>query len=120
MSMGGLIAVVQDDIARAIEVEGEDAVPGLDIVHRQRLAYSLGDGFYLVMRNVEGSQRFFNWRQVSNVVEGLRLFLIVGERNYCTQFRFWDEPGPWREEELGVGGVVLERGGAEEVADEKS
>lgn len=86
MSMGGLIAVIQHDIAEAIEIEGEDAFPGLDPDQRQRLGYTLGDGFYLVMRSVKGSQIFFTWRQLSNVVEGLRLFLIVGERNYCTTF----------------------------------
>lgn len=120
MSMGGLIAVIQHDIAEAIEIEGEDAFPVLDIDHRQRLGYTLGDGFYLVVRSVKGSQRLFTWRQLSNVVEGLRLFLIIGERNYCTEFKFWDGPGRWRVEHLGSGGIVLDRSGAEEVADEKS
>lgn len=119
MSMGGLIAVIQHDIAEAIEIEGEDAFPGLDPDHRQRLGYTLGDGFWLGMQSVKDSH--FTWRQLRNVVEGLRLFLIVGERNYCTKFAFWDGPGSWSRQKLGSGGlVVLDESGAEEVADEKS
>lgn len=121
MSMGGLIAVLQQMITDDIVNEGEYAYPGLVDVYRQELAYRLGDGFYFFVHTPKGSQRVFTWRQLRNVVEGLRLFLIVGERNYCTKFQSWD--GPWRwihvGQELGEGGIVLDRNGAEKVADRK-
>lgn len=112
MSMGGLIAVIQHDIAEAIEIEGEDEFPGLVDDHRQRVGETLGDGFYLIMSNA--TPRLFTWRQLSNVMEGLRLFLIVGERNYCVNFKFWDGPGG----RLGGGAILLGGDGADQVADE--
>ena len=118
MSMDGLIAEIQQEITDGIEDEGEDAFPGLNIGHRQSLAYTLGDGFSLVIRSVKGLQRRFTWRQLSNVVEQLRLFLIVGERNYCTKFHFWNGRWRWMGKHLGKGEIVLDIDGTEQVADE--
>lgn len=88
---------MQDAIAEGIESDGEDAFPSLNpFLQELRFGWMLGDGFYLVICNLERSGTFFNWRQLSNVVEGLRLFLVVGERPFATKFKFWDGPGRWR------------------------
>lgn len=109
MSMGGLIAVIQHAIDEGILRDGEEAFPGLDIIAgRQRFGWTLGDGFYFVVSNVEYTGIYFNWGNLKDVVEGLRLFLIVGERYYATAFNFWDGPGWWWRMQLGSGGFEID------------
>ena len=91
--------------------DGEDAFPGLGAGFGGNQAYGrgLGDGFSFEVWNVRNSGRYFTWGQVGNVVEGLKLFLLEGERCYLTAFNFWDGPGWWRRNPLGHGGIVVER-----------
>lgn len=120
MSLGGLVAIMQHAIVEGIGRDGEDAYPGLDMIaDRQRFGWTLGDGFHFYIRNVERSGRYFTWEQVKNVVEGLRLFLIVGERYYATAFSFRDGPGSWWMMSLGFGGFVIDSDGEEEIFDHK-
>ncbi|CAF9941693.1 hypothetical protein IMSHALPRED_002850 [Imshaugia aleurites] len=114
MSMAGLIAVIQHSIIEGIERDGAEAFPGLDIVlDRQKFGWTLGDGFHSKIRSIQNSGRFFTWGQLQNVVEGLRLYLIVGERYYATAFNFWDGPGWWRRNPLGRGSIIVDRIGKE-------
>ena len=108
MTMGGLIAVVQHVIVEGIDEDGEEAFPATNIfLGQQTFEWTPGDGFYFQTHNVN-TGTFFTWGQLKNVVEGLRLFLIVGERYYGTAFTFWDGPGWWRRRPLGVGGLWLD------------
>ena len=110
MSLGGLIALIQDEIVRGIETFGEDAFPGLNVVAAtQQFGWSLGDGFHFEVYNVMFSGTFFTWRQLGHVVEGLRLFLVVGRRPFATEFRFWDGPREWWRTRLGGGAFVVDR-----------
>lgn len=114
MSMGGLIAVMQHDILEGIERDGVEAFPGLNILAgKQRVGWTLGDGFHFTIRCINRSGRYFTWGQLQNVVEGLRLFLIVGERYYSTTFNFWDGPGWWWKKPLGVGAFTMSGAGTE-------
>lgn len=109
MSMAGLIAIIQHGIVEGIEGQGEDECPGIDWIHnRQRFVWRLDYGFYFEIHNVSGSGRYFTWGQLKDVVEGLRLYLVVGERSYSTKFHFWD--GWWRSR-LGGGGFIVEEEG---------
>ena len=106
--MGGLIAVAQHEVERGIERDGADFFPGIDGLE-QKIGWSLGDGFTFVLHNnYEVVDQFFTWQQARNVVEGLRLYLIVGERFYATEFAFWDGPRLFRFA-LGGGGIVVNR-----------
>ena len=117
LSLGGLIAFIQDEIVRGIDRYGEDAYPALNIVtEEQRFAWTLGDGFRFQIHSARSSGLFFTWRQLGNVVEGLRLFLVVGERPFATRFRFWDGPGWSSKRRLGGGAIVVDGNGSGEVA----
>ena len=108
LSLGGLIAFIQHAIIEGIERDGEDAFPGLNIVeNRQNFGWTLGDGFHFEMHNIKGSGTFFTWEQLKDVVEGLRLYLMVGERYYATMFSFWDGEKWWWRMPLGGGGFVI-------------
>lgn len=108
MTMGGLMAVVQHVIIEGINENGEEAFPATNIfLGEQIFEWTLGDGYYFQTRNLK-TGTFFTWGQLKNVVEGLRLFLIVGERYYATDFSFWDGPGWWRRRPLGFGGLWLD------------
>ena len=109
MNLGGLIAIMQHETLRGIDRYGEDAYPGLNIVtEEQRFGWTLGDGFHFEVHSVRLSGVFFTWRQLANVVEGLRLFLVVGERPFATRFRFWDGPGWSSRRRLGGGAFVVD------------
>ena len=108
-SLGGLIAIMQHETLRGINRYGEDAYPGLNIVtEEQRFGWTLGDGFHFEIHSVRFSGIFFTWRQLGNVVEGLRLFLVVGERPFATRFRFWDGLGWSSRRRLGGGAFVVD------------
>lgn len=101
-----LIGYIQHCINESIEVDGEHAYPPIDLAQSQQLyLWTLGAGIYIVIENVKGSGRYFTWGQLKNVVEGLRLFLIEGQRYYKTAFTFWD--GRWQPL-LGEGRFILE------------
>ena len=117
LSLGGLIAVMQHEILRGINQYGEDTYVGFNILaYGQRFQWTLGDGFHFEIHNVKSSNRFFTWKQLENVVEGLRLFLVVGERPFAPRFRFWDGAGWSRTRTLGDGGFVGDRVGSGEIA----
>lgn len=104
--MGGLIATVQYFIDQGIENYGLEGYPGIvQLTGIQEFGYTLGDGCHFYIRNVKGSGRYFTWEQARNVLEGLRLYLIVGERFYATSFGFWDGPGTLGNSPLGGGGL---------------
>lgn len=104
MDMSGLIAVIQHIISEGIENHGEGAYPGVNFFGgSQKFRYTLGDGIDFLVWNVRHSGEYFTWGQLQNVVEGLRLYLVVGERYYATAFNFWDGPGRWRHPNLGGG-----------------
>ena len=119
MSLGGLLAVVQDIISEGIRVDGEDAHPGVDpLFMYQTVDYSLGDGFRLVVDSRLPATSFFTLAQLRNVVRGLELYLVEGGRPYATVFSFWDGPRSWWTSPLGHGAVAL--GNEEvEIADQK-
>lgn len=108
--MGGLIAVVQHEIERGIQQDGADFSPGVEGGGLwQRIGWSLGDGFTFVLHNNDDVvDQYFSWQQAWNVAEGLRLYLIVGQRFYATEFAFWDGPRLFRFA-LGGGGIVVNR-----------
>ena len=118
MGMGGLIAVVQYEIEMSIEREGADFHPWINYLEQQMFTYTLGDGFSLILHSTELPGRYFTLQQAANVVEGLRLFSIVGEKFYATEFNFWDGPGRFRLV-LGGGGIVVDGNGVEELAEQK-
>lgn len=108
LSLGGLIAFIQHEIIEGINRDGEDAFPGLNIVEdEQKFGWTLGYGFHFEMHNLKGSGKYIKWEQVKNVVEGLRLYLMVGERYYATMFNFWDGVR-WGRMPLGYGGFVID------------
>lgn len=119
LSLGGLIAYVQDQIVEGINEHGEDSYPGLNIAtEEQRFGWALGDGFHFEIHSVRYSGRYFTWRQLRNMVEGLRLFLVVGERPFATRFLFWDGPRAWRWR-MGGGGIVVDGAGVGETSELK-
>jgi len=87
MAMGGLIAVVQDLIDRAIEEAGPQVVYPPTIAGWQYFHYDLGDGLILSVWNLQAG-RYWTWGTFKNVVEGLRQYLIVGEKFRRTYFNF--------------------------------
>ena len=72
------------------------------------------------MHNVKGTGVFFTWGQLKDVVEGLRLFLMVGERYYATAFNFWVGSQWWWRMPLGGGGVWIDREGEGDIADQRA
>ena len=120
MSMGGLIAVIQHAIVEGIEEDGEEHLPNIDpLSGLQRFDWTLGDGFYFQIMNILGTGRYFTWGQMKDVVEGLRLYLMIGKKYYATAFSFWVGPGWWRRLPLGAGGLWVDRDRKEEIANQK-
>lgn len=108
MSLTGLIAVVQHAIVEGIHFDGEDAYPDLNIFYgKQRFQWTLGDGFTFLVWNSK-SGNYFTWEQLKHLVEGLKLYLVDGDRYYSVAFNFWDGPGWWRMPPLGHGGFMLD------------
>ena len=119
LSLGGLLAVVQDIISESIREDGEDAHPGVDPYFMyQTVAYSLGDGFRLKVYSRLPATTLFTLGQLRNVVRGLELYLVEGERPYATVFSFWDGPRSWWTSPLGHGAVALGNEDVE-IADQK-
>ena len=54
---------------------------------RQRFGKTLHDGIDLEIWNV-GGMRYFTWEMLRSLMEGLRLYLVVGGRNYQCSFTF--------------------------------
>ncbi|KAM0796650.1 hypothetical protein BDR22DRAFT_965966 [Usnea florida] len=119
-SLGGLIAVVEDLIVQGIARDGEDFEPGVDPIFRyQELDYSLGDGFHWEVYSNIPAPEFFTWGQLRNVVRGLELYLVQGQRPYTTSFSFWDGPRTWLTPPLGLGVIALGNDPRRESADQK-
>ena len=120
LSLGGLIASVEDLVALAIRRDGPNLCPGVDPIFRyQQLEYSLGDGFHFEMYTDIPAPEFFTWGEIKNVVKGLELYLVQGQRPYVTSFSFWDGPRTLLTRPLGHGGVRLGNELLAERADQK-
>lgn len=87
-----LLRITEDNIQRGIDVLGRDALfPALGNDHRQQFTEEgLGTVRISISDFKAGNQ--FCWGDVWDVVEGLRLFLLEGERSFVTYFTFWEEP----------------------------
>lgn len=117
MSMGGLIAVIQHAIVEGIDEDGEEHHPNIDLLaDEQNFEWTLGDGFYFQISSVADTGRYFTWGQLKDVVEGLRLYLITGDKYYATAFNFWDGPRWWGRLPLGGGGFWVDRDRKEEIS----
>ena len=120
LSLGGLIASVEDLVVQGIRDDGEDMCPGVDPIFRyQELEYSLGDGFHFEVYTDIPAPEFFTWGEIKNVVKGLELFLVQGQRPYATAFSFWDGPRGLFTRPLGHGSVRLGNDPLGESADQK-
>ena len=120
MSLGGLIAVIEDLIVEGINRDGEDFEPGVDPIFRyQEVEYSLGDGFHWEVYSNIPAPDYFTWGQLKNVVRGLELYLVQGQRPYTTRFSFWDGPRTWLTPPLGLGVIALGNEPPMESADQK-
>ena len=120
LSLGGLIASVQDTIVQGIRIGGENLCPGVDPIFRyQELDYSLGDGFHFEVYTDIPAPEFFTWGELKNVVRGLELYLVQGQRPYATVFSFWDGPRSWHTRPLGHGRIELGNEPPVESADQK-
>ena len=108
LSLGGLIAALEDTIALGIRHGGEHVCPGVDPIFRyQQLEYSLGDGFHFEVYTDIPAPEFFTWGELKNVVKGLELYLVQGQRPYVTGFSFWDGPRSLLTRPLGHGAIAL-------------
>ena len=120
LSLGGLIAAVDDLIVQGIRRDGGDWEPGVDPIFRyQELEYSLGDGFHWDVYTDIPAPGFVSWGQLKNVVKGLELYLVQGERPYTTVFSFWDGPRSWITPPLGHGAIALGNEPRVESADQR-
>lgn len=112
---------MQHSIREGIIRDGGDAFPGLNMVEEeQRFGWGLDYGFHFEMHSIRESGRFFTWEEVWDVVEGLRLYLVVGERCFATVFNFWDGGRWWWRVPLGGGGFVVDGEGKGEVVEQMS
>ncbi len=89
MDMRGLIAVAQHEISEVLEEIGPGHLYPISVATGQQwYDCDLGYGIELWVQNLKGG-RYFLWDDLSDVVEGLRSYLIVGERFRRTYFQFW-------------------------------
>ena len=120
LSLGGLIASVEDLVVQGIRRDGENMCPGVDPIFRyQQTEYSLGDGFHFEVYTDIPAPEFFTWGELKNVVKGLELYLVQGQRPYATIFSFWDGPRGLFTRPLGHGVVKLGNEPPVESADQK-
>ncbi|MCJ1460741.1 hypothetical protein MMC28_011123 [Mycoblastus sanguinarius] len=104
----GLIAVAQDWIAQQVEIFGPDMLfPHID-PQVQYFYKTLGDGILLEVWNARG-EIFFTWESLKDAVEGIRLFVVVGQRFRRCYFKFGEDG-------LDVGQGMLRRDDPEAVA----
>ena len=90
MDMRGLIAISQAIIKETIEAIGPHHILPVSPNGEQEFYRELGDGIEFFVQNVRPFE-YFTWDTLGEVVEGLRLYLIVGERYRQTYFNFWEE-----------------------------
>ena len=120
LDLGGLIAAIEDLIVQGINRDGDHWEPGVDPIFRyQYLEYSLGDGFHWEVYTDIPARDFVSWGQLKNVVKGLELYLVQGQRPYATVFSFWDGPRSWTTPPLGHGVIALGNDPRVESADQK-
>ena len=77
---------------------------------RQEFYYDIGDGIdlFVLGGGKWNGGGYFTWGQLRDVLEGLRRFLVQGNRFYECCFMFWDGPPGLRRPEqrwLGEGRV---------------
>lgn len=87
MKMGTLIAVAGDSVDLIIEEEGRQGLYPPSVTGIQEFVFDIGNGLELRIYN---SQLGLYWTfgTLRDVIEGLRLYLIVGERFRRTYFTF--------------------------------
>lgn len=87
VEMGSLIAVAEDFVDQRIEELGRDVLYPPTGTGMQEFIYDIGDGISLLIWNVKVGM-YWTWGTLKDVIEGLRLYLIVGERFRRTYFNF--------------------------------
>lgn len=87
MDMGALIAVAGDFVDLSIEEVGPQAVYPLSATGLQDFIYDIGNGVKLRIWN-SNLGIHWTWGILRDVLNGLRVFLIVGERFQRTYFNF--------------------------------
>ena len=87
MDMGALIAVAGDFVDQSIEEVGLQVVYPPTAAGLQEFVYEIGNGLKLRIWN-SVLRQYWTWGTLRDVLDGLRLFLIVGERFRRTYFNF--------------------------------
>ena len=90
--MQSLLVVAEDYIHQNIEEFGAHALYPIGPDNRQEFFKSLGDGIKLEIVNILPDE-FFTWGTLDEVVEGLMIYLIQGERYRQCYFEFDDGNG---------------------------
>lgn len=114
LDLQSLIHLAKGTVEINFDAHGGNTVYPLDANGRQIFA-QLGFGIQLRIENI-APQPLFTYRMLYEVVEGLRLFLVVGKRNWEVWFKVWNGLGNWpdRGDPVAKGAVErVERRGVE-------
>lgn len=91
MDLQGLIVFLLHFIDEVIKEFGPGQLVRVQANGMQRVDYELGDGIEFAVQNCRPGE-YFTWDTLRDVVEGLRLYLIEGQRYRQTYFKFYDWP----------------------------
>ena len=86
-NLHSLILYAKATVIEGMEEHGVNALYPTYNTNVQQFS-TLGINCKLWVRNLRDGERRFTWGQLYNVVEGLRLYLVQGGRNYETRFAF--------------------------------
>lgn len=107
-----LLLLAKDRIRRGIDAHGlNTGYPTADNGRQYFRECGLGTLRLDVVDFVAGESHF-SWGDLWNVVEGLRLYMLVGRMNLEAYFTFWEEPKTewwYQYRRLGQGEIVRER-----------
>lgn len=87
MELGTLIAVAGDSVDVTIEEVGRQAIFPPTVTGLQEFVYEIGNGLKIRITNSELGM-YWTWGTLRDVLDALRLYLIVGERFRRTYFNF--------------------------------
>ena len=109
LDLQSLIHLAKGTIEINFDAHGGNTVYPLD-AHGRQIFAQLGFGIQLRIENV-APQPLFTYRMLYEVVEGLRLFLVVGKRNCEVWFKVWNGLGEWPDRGDPVAKGAVERVG---------
>ena len=109
LDLQSLIHLAKGTVELNFDAHGGNTVYPLE-PHGRQVFEMLGFGIQLRVENV-APERLFTYRMLYEVVEGLRLFLVVGRRNWEVRFWVWNGVGEWPDRGEPVARGAVERVG---------